>query len=410
MSVRRSSGSGSSSWSLGSSPYLGAQIPRQGNSYFGFANMSAVGVPIKAVSVNRSLLTPMDLQLDPTIQSVRIHEKEQIKSLNNRFASFIDRVCKLEQENKMLETKWQLLQSRSKPDSKLEHMLKSYISTLRAQLDRVNKDKEHLDVDLKNVHVQVVEQKQRYEDEINNRNRAESEFVLLKKEVDSTYLYKVALADKIAGISEELNFLKSFNEEELRELQDEIQETSVVVQMDNRRYLNMEKIIADVRSQYEEISACSRQEAESWYKNKFELIASQADQNNSELRNNKSTIADLRRHITQLQSEINSVTSQRGSVEGQIKEVERSVEEAVFDAKQRIKSLEDALQNAKHDMAKQIRSYQDLMNVKVALDIEIATYKKLLEGEENRLESSINIRPVHKRSAIARFWQDSSYN
>lgn len=61
----------------------------------------------------------------------------------------------------MLETKWQLLQSKSKPDSKLEHMLKSYISSLRAQLDRVNKDKEHLDLDLKTVHVHVEEQKQR---------------------------------------------------------------------------------------------------------------------------------------------------------------------------------------------------------------------------------------------------------
>lgn len=92
MSVRRSSGSGFSSWSLGSAPYLGAQIPRQGNSYFGFANMSTAGVPIKAVSVNRSLLTPVDFQLDPAFQSVKIQEKEQIKSLNNRFASFIDRV------------------------------------------------------------------------------------------------------------------------------------------------------------------------------------------------------------------------------------------------------------------------------------------------------------------------------
>lgn len=47
---------------------------------------------IKAVTVNQSLLVPMDLDIDPTIHAVRSQEKEQIKSLNNRFASFIDKV------------------------------------------------------------------------------------------------------------------------------------------------------------------------------------------------------------------------------------------------------------------------------------------------------------------------------
>ena len=47
---------------------------------------------IQEVTVNQSLLTPLNLQVDPTIQRVRTEEREQIKTLNNKFASFIDKV------------------------------------------------------------------------------------------------------------------------------------------------------------------------------------------------------------------------------------------------------------------------------------------------------------------------------
>lgn len=44
------------------------------------------------MTVNQSLLAPLKLDIDPEIQKVRTHEREQIKTLNNKFASFIDKV------------------------------------------------------------------------------------------------------------------------------------------------------------------------------------------------------------------------------------------------------------------------------------------------------------------------------
>ena len=77
----------------------------------GSCNGGAPGLGcITAVTMNRSLLSPLKLEVDPNIQAIRTQEKEQIKTLNNKFASFIDKVRHLEQKNKVLETKWHLLQ------------------------------------------------------------------------------------------------------------------------------------------------------------------------------------------------------------------------------------------------------------------------------------------------------------
>ncbi|EPY90176.1 keratin, type II cuticular Hb1 [Camelus ferus] len=100
-------------------------------------------------------------------------------------------------------------------------------------------------------------------------------------------------------------------------------------------------------------------------------------------RRSKEELNRLNQAIRRLTVEVGSTKSQ--PCEPGKDPVALQEEGASGSAKGKVAWLEAALQRAKQDMVQQLREYQELMIAKLGLDFEIATYRKLLEGEESRL-------------------------
>ncbi|XP_038609450.1 keratin, type I cytoskeletal 14 [Tachyglossus aculeatus] len=314
-------------------------------------------------------------------------EKVTMQNLNDRLATYLDKVRALEEANADLEIKIRDWYQKQRPTEARDYSpYYKTIEDLRNKILAATVDNASVLLQIDNARLAADDFRTKYETELNLRMSVEADINGLRRVLDELTLSRADLEMQIESLKEELAYLRKNHEEEMNALRGQVG-GDVNVEMDAAPGVDLSRILSEMRDQYEKMAEKNRKDAEDWFFSKTEELNREVASNSELVQSSKTEISELRRTMQNLEIELQSQLSMKASLEGSLEETKGRYCMQLAQIQGLISNVEEQLAQLRCEMEQQNQEYKILLDVKTRLEQEIATYRRLLEGEDAHLSS-----------------------
>ncbi|XP_063815888.1 keratin, type I cytoskeletal 19-like [Pseudophryne corroboree] len=310
--------------------------------------------------------------------------KETMQNLNDRLASYLEKVRSLEDANMELEKKIQEWHKNRTQTKKRDYSVyEKTISELQTQLINGQLHGARLTLQMENAKLASDDFMRKYDTERAYRTTLETDLEGLRKVMDNLTIVRTDLEMEVEGMRKQLIYMRKSHEEDMRQAQARKQGSSVNVEVDSPKGVDLAKIIADMRKEYESIIEKNRRDVEEWYKQQSTTVQQEVNTHTEVLQSSRNQIKDLKRSLQNLEIELQAENSRKHGLEITLEEVQKNSADQLEKIQMHICQLETELRKVRNDLERQSNEYRILLDIKSRLENEIATYRRLIDGNNS---------------------------
>ncbi|XP_006156018.1 keratin, type I cytoskeletal 40 [Tupaia chinensis] len=313
------------------------------------------------------------------------NEKETMQFLNDRLANYLEKVRSLEETNAELECR---IQEQCEQDIPLVCPdYQCYFATIEDLQQKIlctKAENSRLAVQLDNCKLAADDFRSKYESELSLRQLVETDISGLRGILNELNLCKSNMEAHVESLKDDLLCLKKNHEEEVSLLREQLGDR-LNVELDTAPTIDLNRVLDEMRCQYENVLANNRRDVEEWFAIQTEELNQQQLSSAEQLQGCQMEILELKRTANTLEIELQAQQSLTESLECTVAETEAQYSTQLAQMQCLIDNVENQLAEIRCDLERQNQEYDVLLDTKARLECEINTYRGLLEREDSRL-------------------------